>query len=177
MTFLNLSMREGKLFYLTLAVVVIWIGQAFIVKPISVKWKRLNERIAADSLKLEKSERLIGKKDSIKSDYEKAASAVKMAGSEEEEMAGFLTEIEFLANSTGVHFNEIKPLPIKKFDLYKKFFVDLELEGEISQISAFMRQMQNSPHLLAIDKLTLGSKQAGKSMLKCRMIISKIAIL
>lgn len=177
MTFLNLSKRENKLFYLTLTVAVVWIGQAFVVKPISAKWKQLDDQIAADSLKLEKSERLIGKKDSIKSDYEKAASAVKMAGSGEEEMAVFLTEIESLANSTGVHLNEVKPLPIKKLDLYKKFYADLELEGEMPQISAFMRQVQVSPHLLAIDKLTLGSKQAGTNILKCRMIISKIAIL
>lgn len=177
MTFLNLSTRENRLFYLTLAVVAVWIGQAFIVKPISAKWRRLNEQIAADSLKLEKGERLIGKKDSIKSEYEKVASGVKMAGSAEEEMAGFLTEIESLANSTGVHLNEVKPLPAKKLDLYKKFYADLELEGEMTQISAFMRQVQDSPRLLAIDKLTLGSKQAGTNTLKCRIVISKIAIL
>ena len=177
MTFLNLSKREGRLFYLTLAVVVVWIAQAFIVKPLAVKWKRLNDQIAADSLKLEKSERLVGRKDFITSEYKKAASEVKMAGSAEEEMAGFLTEIESLANATGVHLNEIKPLPVKKLDLYKKFYADLELEGEMAQISAFMRRVQDSPHLLAIDKLTLGSKQAGTNTLKCRIVISKLSIL
>jgi len=177
MTFLNLSKREGALFYLTLAVIVLWAGQAFLLKPVSTKWKRLDEEIAADRLKLEKSERLIGKGSSITSDYETAAADAKMAGSAEEEMAKFLTEIEALANATGIHINEIKPLPTKKFGLYRKFYADLELEGGMAQISGFMRKMQDSPHLLAIDKLSLSSKEAGSNLLRCGMVISKMAIL
>jgi Tfp pilus assembly protein PilO len=177
MTFFNLSKRESRLFFLTLAVIIVWAGQAFLVKPVSSKWKRLDDEIAADTLKLEKSERMIRRGKSIKGDYEKAAASIKMSGTEEEEMAKFLTEIESLANSTGVHINEIKPLPTQKPSLYRKFYADLELEGEMAQISGFMRSVQNSPHLLAIDKLSLSSKQAESSLLLCRIVISKIAIL
>jgi len=142
------------------------------------KWNKLDEKIASDKLKLEKSERLIAKKGSITSDYKKAASAVRMIGSEEEEMAKFLTEIESLANSSSVHINEIKPLPTKQLELYRKFYAELEVEGEMAQISNFMHRIQDSPHLLAIDRLSLGSKQAeGSSLLKCRIVISKVAIL
>ena len=129
MTLLNLSGRESRLFFLTLAVVVAWSAEAFILKPVAAKWKRLDDQIAADSLKLEKSERLIRRRGSITNDYDKAAASLKMAGSAEEEMAKFLTDIESLANTTGVHINEIKPLPTKKFNLYRKFYADLELEG------------------------------------------------
>ncbi|MDD5072492.1 MAG: type 4a pilus biogenesis protein PilO [Candidatus Omnitrophica bacterium] len=176
MTLLNLSGRESKLFYLTLAVIVAWAAQAFILKPVSTKWKRLNDEIAADTLKLEKSERLIGRTGPITGDYEKAASALRMAGSAEEEMAKFLTEIESLANTTGVHINEIKPLPTKKFSLYRKFYAGLELEGDMIQISDFMRKVQNSAHLLAIDRLSLNPKQARSNILRCGIVISKIAI-
>jgi len=176
MTFLNLSGRENRLFYLTLTVVVVWIGQAFVVKPISTKWKQLDDQIAADNLKLEKSEHLIRRRGPITNDYEKAASTLKMTGSAEEEMAKFLTDIESLANTTGVHINEIKPLPTKKFNLYRKFYADLELEGDMAQISGFMRNVQDSPNLLAIDKLSLNPKQASSNLLKCGAVISKIAI-
>ncbi|MDD4879547.1 MAG: type 4a pilus biogenesis protein PilO [Candidatus Omnitrophica bacterium] len=177
MTFLNLSNRESRLFYLTLAVIVAWAAQAFVLKPVSTKWKRLNDEIAANSLKLEKSERLIGRVGPITGDYEKAAASLKMTGSAEEEMAKFLTEIESLANTTGVHINEIKPLPTKKYSLYRKFYADLELEGDMAQISVFMRKVQSSPHLLAIDKLSLNPKQAGSNILRCGIVICKIAIL
>lgn len=177
MTFLNLSRRESRLFYLTLAVIIVWAGQALLIKPFLEKWKRLDEEIAADRLKLERSERLIMRKESINSDYQKAAASIRMSGTAEEEMARFLTEIESLANSTGVHINEIKPLPTKQLGLYKKFYADLELEGEMVQISRFMRSVQSSPNLLAIYKLSLSSKQAGSKLLLCRVVISKIATL
>jgi len=176
MTFFNLSRRESRLFYLTLAVIIAWACQAIIVKPVSTNWRRLEEEIAADRLKLEKSERLIRREKSINSDYERAAASLKMSGTTEEEMAKFLTEIESLANSAGVHINEIKPLPTKKLDLYRKFYADLELEGEMAQISRFMRSVQTSPNLLAIDKLSLSSKQGGSNLLLCRIVISKMAI-
>ena len=174
----NLSKREKMLFYFTLIAIAVWIGHAFLIKPMLTKWKKLDEKFASDKLKLEKSERLIAKKSSIAGDYKKAASAVRMTGSEEEEMGKFLTEIESLANSSSVHINEIKPLPTKQLELYRKFYADLEVEGEMVQISDFMQRVQNSPHLLAIDRLSLGSKQAeGSILLKCRIVISKVAIL
>ena len=177
MTLLNLSMRERKLFYITVIAIILWTCQALVIKPLSIKWRQLDDKLAADRLKLEKGERLIAKKNSITDDYGKLASTAKMAGSAEEEMAVFLTEIESLGNTTGVHINEIKPLPMKQFELYRKFYADLELEGEISQISDFMRNIQDSPHMLVIDKLSLGSKQAGTSSLKCRVTISKLSVL
>lgn len=176
MTFLNLSGRENRLFFLTLAVIIAWSAEAFIIKPVSAKWKQLDEKIAADNLKLEKSERLIRRRGLIASDYEKSAATLKMTGSAEEEMAKFLTEIESLSNTTGVHINEIKPLPTKKFNLYREFYANLELEGEMAQISGFMRMVQDSPDMLAIDKLSLNPKQSGSSFLRCSVVISKIAI-
>ena len=177
MSLLNLSSRESRLFYLTLAVIIAWSTEVFVIKPVSIKWKRLDDEIAADSIKLEKSEHLIGRRGPITTDYDKSAGSLKMAGSVEEEMAKFLTDIESLANTTGVHINEIKPLPTKKFSLYRKFYADLELEGDMGQISDFMRKVQISPRLLAIDKLSLNPKQAGTNLLRCGIVISKIAIL
>lgn len=177
MKLLNLSNRENKLFYIGLTVIALLLAQAVVIEPLATKWRQLDTKIAADKIKLEKINALIRGKDSITSDYENSVSAVKMAGSTEEEMAKFLTEIESIANSSSVHINEIKPLPAKKFELYRKFYADIELEGEMAQISDLMRQIQDSAHLLAIDRLSLSSTQvAGVSFLKCRVVISKIAV-
>ncbi len=176
MTLLNLSNRESRLFFLTLAVIAAWSAEAFILKPVAMKWKGLDDQITADTLKLEKSERLIRRRSPITNDYDKAAASLKMAGSPEEEMAKFLTDIESLANTTGVHIHEIKPLPVKKFNLYRKFYADLELEGDMAQISNFMGKVQSSPDVLVIDKLSLNPK-TGTNLLRCGIVISKLAIL
>ncbi|MDP2942427.1 MAG: type 4a pilus biogenesis protein PilO [Candidatus Omnitrophota bacterium] len=174
--FSNLKKRERNLFCITAVLIIFWIVQGFVVKPIFTKWKQLDEKISADALKLERNLEMIKRKDAIKSDYEKYASAVKMAGSEEEEMAKFLTEIEALATSSSIRVIDIKPRPARKIRFYKNYLVELEAEGDINQVSKFIYDIQNSPQMLRVDKLSLGIKGAGTNLLKCRILVSKILI-
>lgn len=176
MIFSNLRRRERNLFYLTAALILFWIIQGFVIGPLAVKWKQLNEKISAGSLKVEKNLKMIEKKERIKRDYENYASAVKMIGSEEEEMAKFLTEIESLASSSSVHIVDIKPRPIKHIQFYKKYLVELDAEGDVNQISKFIYDIQNSNQLLKVDKFSLGIKGAGTALLKCHLLVSKVLI-
>ncbi len=176
MIFPKLSQREKRLFYLTISLIAILFIYRFIIKAVVVNWKDLNEKISVSSLKLEKSRKILNLKNRIQRDYEKYASSVKMAGSEEEEMAKFLTEIESLARFSSVHISGIKPLPIKKVDFYKKYVVELEAEGDIKQVSKFIYDIQNSPQLLKIDKFSLRTKGAGTNLLKCNILVSKVLI-
>lgn len=176
MRFLNLTGRELKLFYLTLAVLIAWFGQRYFAGPAWTRWQGLEEEIHAKELKLEKSERLIKKGASFAKDYEGFESSFRMSGSKEEEMAKFLTEIESLAKSSAVRVTQIKPLPERKSGLYEKFYAELELEGEMSGVSRYMLEVENSPSLLTIEKLSITAKQGGNGLLKCRAVVSKISI-
>ncbi len=172
----NLSKREKRLFYLTIFLVLIWIAQGFVIKPVVVKWKELDEKIEISSQKLKKNLKMINRKGRIQADHENYASAVKMVGAEEEEMAKFLTEIEFLASSAAVHIIDIKPRPTQKAQFYKKYLVELDAEGDINQISKFIYEIQNSNQLLKIDKFSLATKGAETNILKCHILVSKILI-
>jgi len=176
MIFSNLTKRERNLFYLTVILIFIWFAQRFVFKPIIFKWNELDERIAVNSLKLEKNKRMIDRKERIKQEYDRYASSVKMTGTDEEEMAKFLTEIESLASSSSVRIVDIKPRPIKKVEFYKKYIVELDAEGEIKQVSKFIYDIQNSPQLLKVDKFLLGTKSAGTNLLKCHILVSKILV-
>lgn len=176
MIFSNLSNREKRLFYFTITLILIWIVQRFAIKPIFVKWKEIDEKIAVSSLKLEKNTKIISRKERIKREYENYASSVKMEGTEEEEMAKFLTEIESLASKSSVRITDIKPRPIKRVQIFKKYIVELEAEGDISQLSKFIYDIQNSSQLLKVDKFSLGTKGAGTNLLKCHLLVSKILI-
>lgn len=177
MIFSNLTKREKKLFYLTMFLIFVWITYNFVIKPIIVKWKELDDKIEEKSRELEKNIRMIDRKERIEHEYKNYASAVKMGGSEEEEMAKFLTEIESLASSSSVHIIEIKPRPSKKIQFYKKYLIELDAEGNINQLSKFIYDIQNSSQLLKVDKFSLGTKGAGTNLLKCRLLVSKILIL
>lgn len=177
MIFSNLTKRERNLFYLTMILIFVWVIHSFVIKPIIVKWNQLDDKIEVATLKLEKNIKMIDRKEKIKNEYENYASAVKMTGSEEEEMAKFLTEIESLASSSSTHIIEIKPRPSKKVQFYKKYLIELDAEGDINQLSKFIYDIQNSNQLLKVDKFSLGTKGAGTNLLKCHLLVSKILIL
>jgi Tfp pilus assembly protein PilO len=176
MNMFNLSKRERTLFIFTIAAVVIWLGQRFVVNPILNIRSGLDSKIESSTVKLEKGKRLIGKEAIIKDNYNNIAAPAKFSGSEEEETAKFLTEVESTAGSSGIRVNEIKPLPAQKKDLYVKFQCELEVEGEMTQIAGFMRNVRSSKSILAIEKITLTSKQSGSNLLRCRIVVSKISI-
>lgn len=173
----SLSRREKRLLYLTIIVLGVWISHKFIVNPLIVRWKELGEKIEERGLKLEKSRKILHLKEKIQGEYENYASSVKMQGSEEEEMAKFLTEIESIARSSSVHISDIKPRPVKNADFHERYLVELEAEGDISQISRFIYEIQSSPQLLKIDKYSIGTKGAGTNLLRCRVIVSKILLI
>ncbi len=177
MIFSNVSKREKNLFFLTVFLIIIWVMYVFVIVPIRVRWKDLNEKIELAGLKLEKNQMMIDRKETIRSEHERYVLPVKMVSSEEEEMAKFLTEIESLVNSSSVYIIDVKPRPIKKIKFYKKYIVELNTEGDISQISKFIYDIQNSTQLLKIDAFSLGIKGAGTNSLKCHILVSKILIL
>lgn len=176
MIFPNVSKREKRLFYLTIGLIFFSLLYSLVVKPLITNWQQLEKKIETSALKVEKNLRMLERKTIIQDEYNKYVSAVKMAGSVEEEMTKFLTEIESLASSSSVRIIGIKPHPVKEVGFYKKFFVELDAEGDINQISKFIYDMQNSTQLLKIDKLSIGTKGAGTNLLKCSILVSKILI-
>ncbi|MFA5316065.1 MAG: type 4a pilus biogenesis protein PilO [Dehalococcoidales bacterium] len=176
MNMFNLTKRERLLFVVTVAAVAVWLGQRFLVKPVLDAKAGLDSKIESSTVKLEKGRRLIGREAIIKDNYNRMASMAKFSGSEEEETAKFLTEVESTAGSSGIRVNEIKPLPAQKKDLYVKFQCELEVEGEMAQIAGFMKNVRSSKSILAIEKFTLTSKQSGSNLLRCRLVVSKISI-
>lgn len=176
MKIFNLTAGERRLFYITLAVVAIWFGQKYLFGPVWTKLQELDKEIGAKRVKLEKSELLISKEDAMSRDYAGLEAMLKVSGSKEEEMARFLTEIESLAETSAVRITEIKPLPGKTERSYEKFFAELELEGEMAQISRYISEIETSKNLLTIEKLSISAKQGGNNLLRCRLVISKTAI-
>lgn len=172
----SLSRREKRLLYLTITVLAVWILHGFVLNPLITGWKELEDKIEEKSLKLDKSRKILNFKEKIQGEYENYASSVRMQGSEEEEMAKFLTEIESIARASSVHISDIKPRPVKNAGFYETYLVELEAEGDINQISKFIYDIQVSPQLLKIDKYSIGTKGAGTNLLKCRVIVSKILI-
>jgi Tfp pilus assembly protein PilO len=158
----------------------------FFILPVQRKIGKLNEKIEVKKIKLEKNSLILERKKRIEERYNKYFKNLQLRGTEEEEVATFLSEIESLAQKNSVRISDMKPRPSKKVDFYKKFSIDLEAEGDIKQITQFIYQIQSTPQLLRVDKLRLETKSlAGWSErqggsqgrnLKSYLSISKVLI-
>jgi Tfp pilus assembly protein PilO len=102
---------------------------------------------------------------------------VERSGSDEEEVAKILGEIEALSRQSGIYLVDMKPQAPKDIDFYKEYTVEIEVEGEMIPLTTFLHQLNTSPQLLRIKKLRLTSKEEGQTGLKSSMVITKVLVI
>ena len=91
-------------------------------------------------------------------------------------MANILSEIEAVAKGINVRILNMKPQKIKAMEFYKNFSVDLIIEGQLKDITRFLNDLQNAPHLIKADKLHLVKESVVQPVLKASLLVSKILI-
>ena len=170
----NISKRERKILIICVSVISASLIYNFVLEPLVAKWTDLDSRIEASGLRLRKGREIIKRRQEIAEQYKDIASFVtEQSASDEEEIALLLGEVEKLANVSGAHITDIKPRPVKEEGFYKRYVVEVESEGDISRFSKFIFEIQNSPKILKIEKLSIGMTRGGSDQLKATMIISK----
>lgn len=171
----KLAKREKTIFIVCVAIIGASLIYNLMLEPFVIEWSRLNSQVRVAKLKLKKSEQILKKRIQIAEQYEDVAgyTAIKRA-TEEEEIAYLLSELEKLASQAGVRITDIKPKTAEELGYYRKYIVELEGEGDISQFSKFIFDIQNSPQLLSIKKLTFTMKGTTGGTLNGEMVITKL---
>jgi Tfp pilus assembly protein PilO len=171
----KLSKRERLILIGCIALIATAILYNFILEPFVKKWTELSSEARIMKLKFKKSTEILKRRIEITERYEDISSYVgPQAGSDEEEIANLLSEIEKLASSSNVRITDIKPRPAKRLDYYKKYVVEVESEGDIARLTKFIYGVQTSPHLLSIEKFSLSMKGTAHQVLRANMTVTKI---
>jgi len=147
-----------------------------IVNPIRNKIKQINREVEISEKQLSMNLRNIKQKDVIEQEYEKYVDYVRRSGSDEEEVAKILGEIEVLARKSSVYLVDTKPQTPKKVDFYQQYMVEIEGEGEMKSIMRFLHELNISPQLLRAEKVRLSIKEKKAGVIKVSMLITKVLI-
>ena len=176
--FANLNKREKITFLLTIAVIAFSLVYNLVLMPYSRKVAILDRDIAQLQNKLAKAKRLIPKKTRIENDYEAMAVNFKSEEglSQEQQIARILVEIEKLGNVSGARIVDVKPRPVKKFEYYSEFIIEMRFEGSIKDIARFIYDIQQSKELLRIEKLAVNIKSSEATVLEGFLEIHKGSI-
>jgi Tfp pilus assembly protein PilO len=172
----SISKREKNIFFVTIAAVCLALLYSFVVEPLYREYTRLNQEIKVKQMRLAKNLRLMNEKDIIKGEFKKYSDQFKSRGSEEEEMASVLTEIERIGKATGIYLNNVKPQKIKDMDFYKIMQVEIRFEATMDTLSKFIYELQNSSYLLKPNRLQINSQGGDSSLLEGIIQINKISL-
>ena len=113
----------------------------------------------------------------MEAQYQKYLEYIQRSGSDEEEVAKILGEIESLARQSTVYLEDMKPLKPKEIDFYKEYAVEIEAEARMQSLVSFLYQLNMSSQLLRVEKLRLNLSKSGSDILKVSMLITKVLVL
>lgn len=173
----KLSRKEKIGLSLALAVMVVAFLDRLIISPIRGRISQINQNIQISEKQLAHDLRNLHQKDQIEQAFQKYVGYVERSGSDEEEVAKILGEIESLSRQSGVYLADMKPQAPKAVDFYKEYTIEIEVEGEMIPITTFLHQLNTSKQLLRIKKLRLASKEEGDKVLKSSMVITKVLVM
>jgi Tfp pilus assembly protein PilO len=148
------------------------------MKPYLKVLSSLNRDIASLEAKLLKAAHYIKKKTAIEDDFREAIRNLKLEQgvSAEQQIARILIELENLGGLSGARISGIKPKPMKNYDFYSEFIIELRFEAQIEEAAKFIYEIQQSRELLKIEKLQLNIKSADSSLLEGYLQVRKISI-
>ena len=174
--FAKMSPREKAGIAVAAIVVLVVFVDRFIVNPMAVRMHRLNTEIKAGENALRLDTGLAGQKGAVSAEYGKYSAYVRKSGSDEEEQTKMFSEIEELERKSGVSPLNMKAIAPRAVDFYRKYEVELEVEGEMEQIVNFLYLLNNSPQLLRAEKVTLNPRDRDSAAVRAKMNVTKVVM-
>ena len=147
-----------------------------VIKPVNARINGLNAEIKASEARLSRYLRSMNRKDDVLKEYQKYAKYVKKGGSDEEETAKILGEIETLARKSNLTLADMKPRVPHTIGFYKEYTVEIEVEGGMDSIMNFLYHLNSSTQLLRVERVRLYPKKKGLSVIKGSILVTKILI-
>ena len=148
-----------------------------LISPVRTKFNALNQQIRIGEKQLGGDMRNINQKKSIGEEYEQYFPYIRRSGSDEEEVAKILGEIEALARKSSVYLVDMKPRKPREVEFYKEYTVEIEAEGYMESLMSFIYQLNTSSQLLRVETLRLNLTKGDSNVLSASMLITKVLIL
>ncbi len=168
----KLKPREKKILYVVLALLVLLLGYHGVWTPMTEKIGTLDDEIFTMEMKLRKAKILIRQSAEVRAETEKYVNLDQLnAVSDEEETARLLSLIEETARKTGCSLSDVKPEAVKTDKWTKRFQVELYTESSMEQLISFVYELEHSPQILKIERVTASPKEEKSPTLRSQLTV------
>lgn len=171
---LKISPRERRLAAATIICLLIAALYLNVIEPVTVNWMEVRRRAGDAEAKLAELQQLIQNRDTIEREFKRLQGAVTSGSSEQELKITLLSEVDKLANESGLLVASVKPSLVKKQKDFYRYGIELQAHGENHKLVQFLLAMQSPEHLLHTDQLTVHAGR-GAAPLTFTFRISKLA--
>lgn len=170
----KLSKREIVIASICAVIALGFILQLAVIEP-------LKQNEADILLKIQQKEKLMMKNlESInlmkdqESEYRGYLKFLTTTQSGEQEMSTMLSEVENLANETGIRMIGMKPRKVRKIDFYQKSSLEIEAEAQLTDLTQFIHQLEGHARPFIVEDIRLEKRSPQQPHLNCRLVLSRM---
>jgi Tfp pilus assembly protein PilO len=174
--FSKLSKREKTFVYATALIVFFAAVDRLVYYPIVNHFNELDQEILKQEEQIRKNWRSLAVREAVLKSFSAYEGYALTAGSDEEEVANLLNEIEALARKTGLSLINVKPKPLTKEEVWKRYPVEVEVETEWAPLFKFIYELYSSKFLLRVKYIRLVPKGRLTAEVKGYLLINKSVI-
>ena len=173
----RLNKREQAIFVICVLLLSIFVIFNGFMKPLQAKKGFVEEKIAAQKIRLTKNMKAIKEGSALSETYNAYINQYKQAQSNEQVMSALLAEIEEVARELGLNISDLKPNKVRKGEYYNQFSVSVTLDNQFEQIMNLLYTLQSAPHLFDVDEARFDkSSNRNEANLRANIVFSKILI-
>jgi len=155
---------------IVVVIVICWLFSAYL----SVRSKRIYNKIRLEEIRLQKNLAIQKEKDSIVKDYELSQEFLELTDLDEDTIkSALLQEIERIAHTVNASITNLSPQNHTEESAdYIKYKADLRMEISFNQLIEFFQAAQQSKLLLKFDKFAISPKDDKAGLLKLEGVVS-----
>ena len=173
----KLSDKEKKIFYITIAFVLLALFDRLFLGPVLDKIDMIDQDIAQQEVIIKSDLKIISSKDKIINESKSFSKYfVKTVKDDDVINAEFLSTIERIATSSKVTLVKSNPSETKKHKDYIEYFASLDCSGKLEDMVTFMHKINATDDLLKVAKLNLSPKRGALNEVNASMTIGKLII-
>jgi len=135
------------------------------------EWRDLRGEVVSLALDYQNMEVALELRSSVQETYDKEKARILASGSDTQELGDLFREIESLSRIAGVRIASMSPRGEGTYEFYKKYSVDVTVEGSVISVSRFLHAIETSQKLLKVERLKLDALSGNR--LKAMLLITR----
>lgn len=170
----QLPLREKAGLVLALVLVVLYVTDLTVAKPLVKRLRDLDVSIKVESERLSRYHKMLSYEDSVAAQYATVKDLIGFSGTEQETIEVFKSEIDEIALRNGIRLKSMRHLVPESTDFLVTYIVEINsFEAETTALIRFLHEVTRAPGLIRVRNMVVTSQGTG-GVMSGSLVLSKV---